>query len=79
VEERLYAFLGAVVSAVKSCPGCISCRLLRSTEDPGQFIIIEEWESIESHQQAASAIPPERLQEAIAMLGKPAHGMYYKT
>ena len=76
-EEKLYAFLQSVISTVMACPGCISCRLLRSTENPALLAIIEEWDSIESHKSAAQAIPREKLAEAAALFAKPPSGMYY--
>ncbi len=78
-EEKLYAFLQSVIAVITTCGGCISCRLLRSTENPACLAIIEEWDSIESHQKAASAIPPALLAEAVALFAKPASGMYYRA
>jgi quinol monooxygenase YgiN len=78
-EEKLYAFLQSVISVILTCPGCISCRLLRSTENPACLAIIEEWDSIESHKKAAQAIPPEKLAEAAALFAKPPSGMYYRA
>jgi quinol monooxygenase YgiN len=77
-EEKLHAFLQSVISIITTCPGCISCRLLRSTENPACLAIIEEWDSVESHQGAAHAIPREKMAEAAALFGKPPSGMYYR-
>ena len=78
-EEKLYAFLQSVISTIKACPGCISVKLLRSTENPACLAIIEEWDSIESHQKAASAIPPEQMAVAMSLFAKPPSGMYYRA
>jgi quinol monooxygenase YgiN len=79
VEEKLYVFLQSVISDITACPGCISCRLLRSTENAACLAIIEEWDSIESHQRAASAIPPGKIAEAAVLFAKPPSGMYYRA
>ena len=76
-EEKLYVFLQSVISTIETCPGCISCQLLRGVDNPACFAIIELWDSIESHQKAARAIPAEKLSEAMALLAKPPAGMYY--
>jgi quinol monooxygenase YgiN len=76
-EEKLYAFLQSVISIITACPGCISCRLLRSTENPACLAIIEEWDSIESHKSAAHAIPREKMAEAATLFAKSPSGMYY--
>jgi len=67
------------LTAIKNSPGCRSCQLLRSTDNPGHLAIIEEWESIEAHQNAEKAIPPEKLNQAMAMFAKPPSGTYYKA
>ena len=77
--DEQYSFLQSVISVVEKCPGCISCRLLRSVEYPACMAIIEEWESIDAHRNAAQAIPPEKLREAGALFAKPPSGMYYRA
>jgi quinol monooxygenase YgiN len=77
-EKALHEFLQSVISVITACPGCISCRLLRSTENPACLAIIEEWDSIESHKEAARAIPPEKLAQAAALFAKSPSGMYYR-
>ncbi len=79
LEEKLHAFLQSVISVILNCPGNISCKLLRSTENPACLAIIEEWDGIESHQKAAQAIPKEKLAEAGALFAKPPSGMYYRA
>jgi quinol monooxygenase YgiN len=79
LEEKLYSFLQSVISVIEACPGCMSCTLLRSTENPACFAIIEEWDSVEAHQRAARAIPPETLGQAAALFAKPPSGMYYQA
>ncbi len=79
VEKNLHAFLSSVIATIANCHGCISCKLLQGAEDPSQLAIIEEWESIESHKAAASAIPPEKLSEAMSMFAEPPVGIYYRA
>lgn len=76
-EQALYEFLQSVISIVKNCAGCIDCKLLRSIENPASLVIIEQWDDVDSHQKAASAVPPEKLKEVFALFAKPASGMYY--
>ena len=78
-EQALFAFLQSVIGVIERCPGCRSCRLLRSTDDPAQLAIIEEWDSIDDHQRAASAIPPEKMSEAMALFARPPSGRYYSA
>lgn len=79
LDEQLFEFLRSVISIIEKSHGCKSCRLLRRTDDPGHLAIIEEWESIEDHQNAAKAIPPEKMSQAMALFAKPPSGAYYKA
>ena len=76
-EQALYEFLQSVISVVKECSGCLGCQLLRSIENPANLVIIEQWDSVDSHKHAASAIPPEKLKDAFALFAKPPAGVYY--
>jgi quinol monooxygenase YgiN len=79
LEEKLFEFLRSVIPIIEKSPGCVSCRLLRSIDNPAHLAIIEEWESIEDHQNAAKAIPPEKMTQATALFAKPPSGAYYKA
>ena len=79
LEERLFEFLRSVISIIEKSPGCLSCKLLRSTDNPAHLAIIEEWESVEDHQSAAKLIPPEKMSEAMALFAKPPSGTYYRA
>lgn len=76
-EQALYDFLQSVILVVKECAGCLGCQLLRSIENPASLVIIEQWDNVESHKQAASAIPPEKLKDAFTLFAKPPTGVYY--
>ena len=79
LEDELFEFLRSVISVIQGSPGCKSCRLLRSLDSPAHLAIIEEWESVEAHQNAAKVIPPEKMKEAIALFAGPPTGTYYKA
>lgn len=74
----LKTFLESVVEIVKAAPGCVSCQLLQKVDDSAQFVILEQWGSVESHQSAVSKIPPEQFRQAMALLAKPPAGSYYQ-
>jgi len=76
---ELFEFLRSVISIIRSSPGCLSCRPLRSLDGPAHLAIIEEGESVEAHQNAAKAIPPEKMKEAMTLFAGPSTGTYYKT
>ena len=78
-EDELFEFLRSVISIIQSSPGCKSWRLLRSLDGPTHLAIIEEWESIEAHKNAAKAIPPEKMKEAMTLFAGPPTGTYYKA
>jgi quinol monooxygenase YgiN len=77
LEEELFKFLQSMIYIVEKAPGCLSCRLLRDTANTGHLAIIEEWESIEAHQNAAKDIPPDKMAQARTLFARPASGTYY--
>lgn len=76
-EQALFAFLQSIVPLVQSAPGCVSVKLLRGTLDTKRFVLIEEWESIEAHREAAKAIPPQKFTEMAPLAAKPPTGTYF--
>ncbi len=78
-EADLFEFIKSVVAEVSLADGCINCQLLKGAENIGQLVIIEEWVSIAHHQAAASIIPKERIEKAMAFFAKPPYGIYYAT
>lgn len=61
--EALRDFLILILPMIKSSPGCESVTLYQSHDDPTKFMVIEVWDSIESHQASVKNIPPEMLVE----------------
>lgn len=76
-EQALYEFLQSAIATIKNCSGCLGCQLLRSLDNPANIAIVEQWVDVESHQRAASVIPPERLKVAFEFFAKPPAGTYY--
>lgn len=78
-EQDLLAFMQNVVTQVGKAEGCIGCKLLKGAENSAQLAVIEEWVSIAHHQAAASIIPKEHIERAMAFFAKPPFGIYYTT
>jgi len=66
------------VPAIRSAPGCHSCRLLQGDDDPDRIVVIEEWESVADHRAAAEGIPSDALQQVKALLAGPPRGGYFR-
>jgi hypothetical protein len=58
-EQRLFEFLKWVIAPVVCSLGCISCRVLRESDNLAQMAVIEEWTTLESLGWAAKAVPSE--------------------
>jgi quinol monooxygenase YgiN len=78
-EADLFNFMQSVVATIREADGCLSCNLLKGAENSAQLVIIEEWASIAHHQAAASIIPKEQLQQAMAFFAKPPYGIYFQS
>lgn len=75
--EELRDFLKSIMPIIKSSQGCESVTLYQSHDDPTKFMMIEVWDSIESHQASVKNIPPEMLAEIRPLLAAAPTGSYY--
>lgn len=76
--EALRDFLLSIVPTIKSSQGCESVQLYQNQENPSKFIMVEVWDSVESHQASVRNIPPEKLSEIRPLLASSPSGSYYK-
>lgn len=78
LTENLRAFLLSILPMIKSSEGCESVQLYQSQDDPSKFIVIEVWDSVESHQKSVKNIPSEKLGEIRPLLADSPSGNYYR-
>ncbi len=48
-EEAFAAAYGKGHEALATTPGCLSVRMTRGIESPSSFVLLVEWDSVESH------------------------------
>ena len=77
-SAELFSFLQTLVPYISSAEGCISCQLLKHNEHSDQFMMIERWVDIESHQLAITNYPQDEMQAAMSLFGAAPKGNYYK-
>ncbi len=75
--EALRDFLISIIPMIEASQGCESCQLLQREDDATTFVMIEVWDSVESHQASVNNIPPEKLGEIRPLLASPPKGAYY--
>ena len=71
-------FLRGVIDLVLAAPGCGGCELLVDPEDDTRLAIVETWENVAAHQEAAKRVPQEKLAAVRPLLGEPPRGRYYE-
>lgn len=76
--EELREFLVSIMPGIKDSFGCETVHLYQSEEDPSKFMMIEVWDSVESHQASVKNIPPEKLGEIRPLLATSPSGSYFK-
>ena len=76
-EEELFLFLKSLMPYISSSQGCLSCEVLRSEEDNNSFVVLEQWESIESHKKSIANFPKEKMLSAMPLFGAPPKGGYF--
>jgi len=79
MSHSLLRFLKAVLADLEKAQGLVSCQLLQSAEAPRDIAVIEVWESIHDHMEAAKLIAPERLADVLPLLDAPPTGSYYSV
>ena len=77
LATELRDFLISIMPGIKSAEGCKSVQLYQSADDPSKFMIIEVWDSVESHQASVRNIPPEKLGEIRPLLATSPSGSYF--
>ena len=77
--EELRDFLISIMPIIQSSAGCELVHLYQSEVDPSKFLMIEVWDSVESHQASVKNIPAEKLGEIRPLLATSPSGSYYKV
>ena len=75
--DELRAFLCKIESVIRSSKGCEKCEILECDTDVGRYVLLEFWDSIESHQRAAENISPEETARIMELLMMPPTGDYF--
>ena len=78
LTEELREFLSSIMPGIHSSAGCESVQLYQSQDDPSKFMMIEIWDSLESHQASVRNISPETLGEIRPLLATSPSGSYFK-
>jgi quinol monooxygenase YgiN len=76
--KELQDFLVSIMPEIKDAEGCESVQLYQSEEDPSKFMMVEVWDSVESHQASVKSIPPEKLGEIRPLLATSPSGRYFR-
>jgi quinol monooxygenase YgiN len=75
--EELRNFLISIMPGIESSKGCESVQLYQSADDATKFMMIEVWDSVESHQASVRNISPEKLGEIRLLLATSPSGSYF--
>ena len=77
LTDELRDFLISILQLIKSTEGCEAVQIHQSKDDPTKFMMIEVWDSVESHQASVRKIPPEKLGEIRPLLASSPSGSYF--
>ena len=76
--DALRALLTQVIPSIASSRGCVSCKLLQSQDNPGRLVVLEVWDSVESHKAAVKDIPPDAFATVMELLDGRPSGEYFE-
>ncbi len=75
--EELFSFLKSLMSYISSSAGCESCEVLQSSDNESLFVVIEKWDSENSHKKSLEKYPKEKMAAAMPLIGAPPKGGFY--
>lgn len=75
--EELRDFLISIMRLIKSSQGCESVQLYQSHDEPTKFMMIEVWDSVESHRASVKNIPSQLLAQIQPLLAAAPSGGYF--
>jgi quinol monooxygenase YgiN len=78
LTKELQDFLISIMPGIKESEGCESVQLYQNEDEPSKFMMIEVWDSVESHQASVKNIAPEKLGEIRPLLATSPSGSYFK-
>ena len=74
---ELHDFLKDLVPYISSSAGCRSVEVLKKGTDTSCFLVLEKWDSAESHVASVSNFPKENMAAIAPLLASPPKGDYY--
>jgi quinol monooxygenase YgiN len=75
--QALRDLLESFVPMIRGSDGCLDCQVLQNLDDPALIVVIEIWESVESHQASVKNILSDALKEAMTLIAGPPESAYY--
>ncbi|MCF8260010.1 MAG: antibiotic biosynthesis monooxygenase [Melioribacteraceae bacterium] len=77
-NEEFKAFVEqSIMPILISSKGCDSCNLYMETESSNKFLLIERWDSIESHRRAIKKIPVDAYNKFMDLVSEAPKGSHY--
>jgi len=74
----LRSFLEELVPFIRSSSGCKGVELASCLEDGGRFVVVETWDSKESHAASLANYPRERMEAGRQLIGAPPKGEFFE-
>lgn len=74
---ELREFLRKLEPMIRSSEGCEKCEILECDTDDNHYVLLEFWDSIESHERAANKITTEERERIMDLLLMPPTGDYF--
>jgi quinol monooxygenase YgiN len=75
-EQALAEAVESVGQVVRDAEGCEGTFLMQDTENPGDFLFVEKWQTIDHHKKALESLPPGTLDPVVAAVAGPPEGSY---
>jgi quinol monooxygenase YgiN len=74
--DRLLGVIADLVAALGGIEGYQGAELLRDVGQPGRFVFIEKWASVEAHKAGGAQLPKAVVSALMETLAGPPEGAY---
>ena len=76
--EALRQALTGMQELLRTARGCRSYQISQDIQDPGNFVIFEEWDSLGEHREASGLVTADRINAMVPLLQARPIGRYLR-
>ncbi|MGL1888885.1 MAG: antibiotic biosynthesis monooxygenase [Reichenbachiella sp.] len=77
-EEEMHTFLKSLIPYISNSKGCDSCEVLRLVDNTSICVVIEKWDTLDSHKKSIENFPKAEMADAMSLFAAPPKSASYQ-